>query len=57
MSWKKWAEKALTKMNEKNPRPITTEWRAAEEAIRNIKTSGLEPYYTLKAFVCLNDLE
>ncbi len=57
MSWKTWAEKALKKINEKNPRPITKEWRKAEEALKDICSSGLEPYYTLKAFVCLNDLE
>lgn len=61
--WSKWADVALQKMDEPgwecrvSDREIAGGVEGARCALRAVRSSGHEPYYTLKAFVCLNGLE
>lgn len=61
--WSKWAETALVNMDDPSweCRPSDRDRaggvQAARSALEEIRRTGHEPYYTLKAFVILNDLE
>jgi len=63
MDWKKWADTALRKMDEPGweCREEDRDWRGGEAGARasleEVRLSGYEPYYTLKAFVIRNGLE
>lgn len=62
-SWSTWAQTALDKMDDPNwkIRDEDKSWRGGEAgaraALRQVADLGYEPYYTLKAFVVLNNLE
>lgn len=63
MSWKQWAQTALDKMNdphwtvrEKDKHRNGGE-EGARKALEYVAKYGYEPYYTLKGFVVLNNLE
>ena len=61
--WREWAKTALRKMDDPDwkIRDRDRGWRGGEGgarvALRDVTEKGYEPYYTLKAFVCLNGLE
>jgi len=63
VSWERWAQTALKKMDdpEWKIRAEDEDWRGgaggARAALEDVAEKGYEPYYTLKAFVCLNGLE
>lgn len=50
--WSKWAVRVLRNMQDKG---VGTEQE--EIALRNIITTGMEPYHSLKGFAVINDLE
>ena len=51
--WKQWAESSLKKLDEKAQELEAKNTAAARAALEHVRETGVEPYFSLKAFVAV----